>query len=213
MIKMLAFDLDGTLLDTIKDIGYAMNFALKTYGLKERLEEEFPSFIGGGIYELVKRAINQEVSEEVRNKVRELYLARYDETKMNITKPFENVVEVLKTLKSKGYKLCVISNKNHNQSVDLVSHYFPGLFDYVAGQKNDVRLKPDTEAMEIMAHNFGLSFDEICYFGDSKTDGLFSENCGCKYFLFEHGYETKEVLHSFKPIKFLKNAKEILEYF
>ena len=46
MIKMLAFDLDGTLLDTIKDIGYAMNFALKTYGLKERLEEEFPSFIG-----------------------------------------------------------------------------------------------------------------------------------------------------------------------
>ena len=133
--------------------------------------------------------------------------------KCNLTKPFDGVVEVLRTLKAKGYLLSVISNKTHSQTVELANHYFNGLFDYVVGQKNDVRLKPDTEAMEIMAKQFNLNFDEICFFGDSKTDGLFGQNCGCQYFLFEHGYESKEVLHQFKPIKFLNHAKEILEYF
>lgn len=213
MIKMLAFDLDGTLLNTITDIGDAMNVALEAYNLPLREEKDYPSFIGGGIHELTIKAINQEVEDEVVGGVKELFLKTYDDIKLNRTAPFPNVVQVLHELKAKGYHLCVISNKVHFQSVEIINHYFPNIFEYIAGQKPDVRFKPDPEPMALMAKQFGLSFDEICYFGDSHTDAEFSINCGCKYFLFEHGYESKEVLHRYNPVKFLHDAKEILEYF
>lgn len=213
MIKMLAFDIDGTLLNTINDIGDAMNVALKKYDLPLRKEEEYPSFVGGGIIELTKRAIGIKVSDDVIEGVKNTFLETYDKIKLTRTAPFPNVVEVLNILKAKGYHLCVISNKVHFQSVEIINHYFPNIFEYIAGQKMEVRFKPDPEPMELMAKEFGLSFDEICYFGDSHTDAEFSINCGCKYFLFEHGYEDKEVLHKYQPVKFLNDAKEILEYF
>ena len=213
MIKMLAFDLDGTLLNTINDIGDAMYVALKKYDLPLRKEEEYPSFVGGGIIELTKRAIGIKVSDDVIEGVKNTFLETYDKIKLTRTAPFPNVVEVLNILKAKGYHLCVISNKVHFQSVEIINHYFPNIFEYIAGQKMEVRFKPDPEPMELMAKEFGLSFDEICYFGDSHTDAEFSINCGCKYFLFEHGYEDKEVLHKYQPVKFLNDAKEILEYF
>ena len=60
---------------------------------------------------------------------------------------------------------------------------------------------------------FNLDVNDITYVGDSRYDALFAENCGCEYYLFEYGYDKKEVISTFTPNAFLKEAKDLLKYF
>ena len=107
MYKLLVFDLDGTLLDTLDDITDSVNFVLEKYSFPKRTREEVRSFVGNGIANLIKRACACEEVDEIVPIFKEHY-ASHCALK---TKPFEGVLETVRMLREKGYILAVLSNK------------------------------------------------------------------------------------------------------
>ena len=213
MKKILVFDLDGTLVNTIFDIAYSMNIALKEYNLPTHDVNKYIDFIGQGVLVLGKRAVGDNVSEEVLNSVIKRYKEVYKNNLTNFSKPYPNINEVLTELKEKGYKLGVISNKPHEDTIEVVNYYFPNIFEYVVGAKDKVNRKPDPMAMNILLEHFGYNITDVAYIGDSRYDAMFSENCGCDYYLFTHGYDKLEAIKTFKPVEFLNESKDLLIYF
>lgn len=213
MKKAIVFDLDGTLVNTIYDIGSSMNQSLKEHGFNEHNLDEYYDFIGEGVVVLTKKAIGKEVDLEVVQSVLDRYNQIYKDHSTILSTPYEDIIEVLDHLILKGYKLAVISNKPDFDTKRIIEYYFKERFFYVAGSKKDVERKPSPMAMEIFLKENNLTIDEIAYVGDSRYDANFAVNSGCDYYLFEYGYEKKDILHSFNPNAFLKKASDLLKYF
>ena len=211
MIKLVCFDLDGTLLDTIKDIAYSMNLALKKYGLEENSVEDYIRYVGNGANKITKRSMHQELDSTETKLVMDEYFKNYNEYRMYLTKPFEGMEDTLKYLKKNGIILTAISNKPDIDCKEMIEHYFPDTFSYIRGATEGIRNKPDSEHIDIMLNKFGIKKNEMVYVGDSRVDAAFAENSGVRYFLMEYGYENKELLHSFHPIKFLDKASDLKE--
>ena len=212
-MKMIVFDLDGTLVNTIADIAYSMNESLKEHGFTTHPVESYLTFIGEGVIVLTKKAIGHEVSDDVLQSVLDRYNEIYKDHCMNLSDVYPDMLDVLDTLKAKGYILGVISNKPDFDTQRIVKYYFGNRFSYVAGSKVGVARKPHPESMNLLMNELNLSITDITYIGDSQFDAMFAENCGCEYFLFEYGYSSKELIHKHKPTAFLFNAKELLLYF
>lgn len=213
-MKTLVFDLDGTLVNTIYDIGSSMNQSLKEHGFNEHPLDEYYNFIGQGVIVLTKKSIgNNDVSEEILYSVLNRYNEIYSQNSTVLSKPYENMVDVLDSLINKGYRLAVISNKPDADTKRIIKYYFGDRFEYVYGWKNEVNRKPDKMAMDIMMRELSLDINDIIYIGDSRYDAEFAINSGCDYYLFEYGYENKEVLYSYKPLHFLSKANDLLKYF
>ena len=212
-MSFIVFDLDGTLVETIYDIANSMNKALAEFGYNIHPLDKYREFIGEGVIVLTKRAIGEEVSDETVQRIVDRYNEIYKDNCLNLSEPYPNMINVLDELINKGYKLAVISNKPDPDTVKIVKHYFAERFTYIAGSKKSVARKPATQAMEILMKKFNLGINDITYVGDSRYDALFAENCGCEYFLFEYGYDKKEIIHKFNPKAFLLKPTDLLKYF
>ena len=213
MKKILVFDLDGTLVNTIFDIAYSMNIALAEHNLPTHETDKYIDFIGQGVLVLGKRAVGDNINDDILKSVIARYKEVYKANLTNLSKPYPNMSEVLDELKLKGYKLAVISNKPHEDTLEVVNFYFPNKFDYIVGAKDTVNRKPDSMAMNILLDYFGYNISDIAYIGDSRYDAMFSENSGCDYYLFTYGYDQLEAIKTFKPVEFLNESKDLLKYF
>lgn len=212
MIKMICFDLDGTLCDTIYDIADSVNLAIEKYGFKNNSYDDYRKYVGDGLKELLLRSMHIRAENECFYDVRSEYIKNYTKLRTNKTKPFDGMLEVLKELKDKGYLLSVITNKLDDDSNAIINKLFPNIFDYASGEVDGVAKKPLRDKLDIMREKYNLKSEEVIYVGDSHVDAIFAENADVKYFLFEYGYENKDRLHSYKPIAFLNSAKELLNY-
>lgn len=213
MKKLIVFDLDGTLVNTIFDIANSMNKSLEEHGFNTHPTSEYINFIGEGVYVLGKKAVDKEVSDEILNSVIERYKEIYKANLTTLSKPYSRMNEVLDELLKKGFKLGVISNKPHEDTLEVVNYFYPNKFEYIVGAKNDVLRKPSTMPMDILLKELNLDISEIAYVGDSQFDAMFSQNCGCDYYLFTYGYSKKEALEAYRPIAFLNESTDLLKYF
>ena len=133
MKKLVIFDLDGTLLNTLNDLADSVNYALTYYGMPVRTLEEVRSFVGNGIGMLIKRAVPYYTDEAVIQEVLETFKVYYSSHSMDKTAPYVGMPEALKVLKDNGLRLAVVSNKIDHEVVRLVNHFFPDTFDEVVG--------------------------------------------------------------------------------
>ena len=131
--KLLIFDLDGTLMNTLEDLNKATNIGLEKYGYPLRSLEETRNDIGNGVKKLIERSIPGGKDNPdylgVYNEFRSYYITHYFE----YSKPYKNTQEVLSFLKNKGYKLAVVSNKFDEGAKKLVTTFFPNIFDVIQG--------------------------------------------------------------------------------
>ena len=125
MYSTFIFDLDGTLLDTLGDLAASTNYALRTHGLPERSVDEVRSFVGNGVRLLMQRAVPQNFDaqhfEEVFNTFRQHYMAH----SLDTTKPYAEIEKTLKTFKTRGARLAVVSNKMMAATQELCQYFFP----------------------------------------------------------------------------------------
>ncbi len=168
-IKAVIFDLDGTLLNTLQDIGESMNEVLKREALPVHELEKYRYFVGEGVRMLVKRALPYGSSEEqISDSLGEMkkeYQKRWDRT----TRPYEGIRELIKELKNRKIELAVFSNKPHEFTVDVVNRYFEGSFSTVLGA-GEFPVKPDPAGVLHIKKILGLADQEMLYVGDSGTD-------------------------------------------
>ena len=200
--ELVIFDLDGTLLDTIGDLGEACNHALKECGCPEREMKEYNSLVGRGIDNLFRGALPEGMRTEdmVRN-MRGFFIPYYDRHKCDRTKPYEGIVGVLETLRETGIKVAVASNKYQEGTEALVRHFF-GFMEFVKvlGQGEGRPIKPSPEIVEEAINAAGNPPKEnVIYIGDSNVDMETGRNAGVRTIGVTWGFRTREELEAYKP--------------
>lgn len=198
---MICFDLDGTLLDTINDMGYSMNRVLERYNLKTNSKEDYISYIGNGVKKLVERSIHGKM--EYFDRVYNEYQDEYKKNQTNKTTPFVDINTLIK-LKEK-HKLSVISNKADSDVKRIINFYFKDVFDYVAGNEENVLHKPNREPFDLMVDRLNLN-EEVIYVGDSIVDYEFAKNCNIKFIGVSYGYGNLDNL----DVLIIDDIKELL---
>ena len=172
MKKLAIFDLDGTLLNTIEDLGYAANHALQAHGYPTHSIASYPFFVGNGVRRLIERVLPDDARTEATiDRLLVTFKEYYNDHNTDYTKPYEGIPELLSLLSSRGVAIAVASNKYQAATEKLISHFFPTLsFIAVEGQKEGVPVKPDPSIVfEILAKAKTPKADTI-YIGDSGVD-------------------------------------------
>ena len=209
---VLIFDLDGTLLNTIDDLGYACNHALQLAGYPVHPIEAYPAMVGNGISNLIRRALPEAVrTEETILHVREFFVPYYDEHNCDFTRPYAGIPELLATLKAQGHLLAVASNKYQAATEKIVNHFYPGIFDVIFGEREGVNRKPDPQIVfdivRYLSGKAGLSVkrsvsETVCqsegrsvlYLGDSLVDRDTARNAGLPFVACSWGFVPRERL-------------------
>ena len=189
MLKAVIFDLDGTLLYTIKDITAALNRALAACGLPTHSVEAVQGFVGNGIRDAVRRAVPEGTAEE------DLYKEDYREHCAESTVCYPGVRELAAGLDRAGIAQAVLSNKTEATARKVVASFFPdGPFAHVFGRVGDRPLKPDPAAAVPVLEALGCSPSEAAYVGDSGTDMVFARAVGMLPAAAPWGYRSREEL-------------------
>ena len=195
---IVIFDLDGTLLNTIDDLGYACNYALEHTGFPTHQIENYPRMVGNGINNLIRRALPEsQRTEENIWRVREYFVPYYNEHNCDYTRPYEGIPEVLKMLKAQGHLLAVASNKYQAATEKIVSHFFPGIFDVILGEREGIPRKPDPQIVkDIMAQLNDQKANDpmVVYIGDSLVDRETAENAHVPFVACSWGFVSRDAL-------------------
>lgn len=199
MKKLLIFDLDGTLLDTVADLAAACNHVLKQTGLPACPEWQYRQFVGNGIAKLIERAIpaharSAELADELKIRFLEYYTANIDV----FTRPYPGIPELLERLHGEGVKLAVASNKFQQGTESLVSKFFPDIpFVAVLGQRTGIPVKPDPAIIREIISLAGVAPEDTLYIGDSDVDMHTARNAGVDSVGVAWGFRgEKELLES-----------------
>ena len=209
---LIIFDLDGTLINTIDDLGQACNHALSTCGYPTHKIEDYPRLVGNGINKLIERALPEEHrNEETVMQLRAFFVPYYDEHNCDLTYPYDGIPTLLETLKEQGHTLAVASNKYQAATEKIVAKLFPGIFDVVLGERENVARKPDPQIVWDIVEMTGREGEKILYVGDSLVDANTARAAGCTLSLCTWGFEKKEQLSEFEPDYLIAHPKEILE--
>ena len=214
MKKLVIFDLDGTLLDTIADLAESANHALKQLGYPTRDMETIRTFVGNGVNKLLFRALpDEEKTEENMMRMRTHFVPYYDAHNADLSAPYPGIVALLEELQAKGLRMAVASNKYQEATVKLVKHYFPMIdFVEVLGQREGINVKPDPTIVFDILKKAGVSKEETLYVGDSGVDMQTAINAGVDAIAVTWGFRPRTELEDFQPMGLIDQAEELLGF-
>lgn len=181
MYKLVIFDLDGTLADTIESMAKAGNKTLERLGLQGRPDKEYKYFAGDGADELVRRMLRAAGDKTLDNEEQAIQLY-HEYFKLYCTyhvTPYEGIREMLEHLKEKKIKIGILTNKPHEKAIKVVNDLFgEGYIDYVLGQQKGINKKPDPEGALMIVEHFGVNPLECLYVGDTNVDMITGNRAG-----------------------------------
>lgn len=215
---LIIFDLDGTLINTIDDLGQACNHALVACGFPTHKIEDYPRLVGNGINKLIERALPEEHrNEETVLRLREYFVPYYDAHNCDLTHPYDGILELLHTLKAEGHTLAVASNKYQAATEKIVGHFFPGIFNVVLGERVGVPRKPDPQIVYDILSMLHLSssplkeeLEEVLYIGDSLVDAQTAHAAKATLVLCTWGFCTEQQLRTAQPKYMIQHPSELL---
>ena len=209
-MKLIIFDLDGTLLNTIDDLGTACNHALKQTGYPLHSLEEYKHLVGNGINKLIKRSLPAEArNEETVMRVRRHFVPYYDEHCCCLTHPYEGMKDLIAELLSEGYQIAVASNKYDTAAKAIVRHYFPHSQIQVYGQRENVPLKPDPSVVNEIINNYGVEKKNVIFVGDSDVDMQTAHNADVCSIGVSWGFRGRKELENAEADYVADNTQEL----
>lgn len=207
--KLVIFDLDGTILDTLEDLTDAMNYALGEHGCPLRTIEEVRRFVGNGIRKLIERAVPAGLTEEEISGVHQTFSAYYQEHCADKTRPYEGILPLLKRLRAVGCLTAVVSNKADVAVQPLCRQYYDGLFDYAVGERSGIRRKPAPDAVQEVLRRLQVDAGDAVYIGDSEVDIQTAANAGLDSIIVTWGFRDRTYLESQGGRRFVDRPEEI----
>lgn len=196
MIDTIIFDLDGTLLNTLKDLQISTNYALKEYSYPEKEIEQIRNFVGNGVAKLIERAIPDGTANPDYTSCLECFKGHYSKNMLNHTAPYDGIIELLEKLNKNGYKIGVVSNKFDSAVKDLCNLYFKNLVKVAIGESGITRKKPYPDGVFNAIKELNSSIETSIYAGDSNVDVETAHNAGLKCIGVTWGFRDKANLQN-----------------
>ena len=212
MIKLVVFDLDGTLVDSVCDLADSVNFILSKNGYPINDTDKYYKFVGDGTLKLVERALKGETDDKkVIMRLHDEFLAYYSEHCLDKTRAYDGIYELLKNLNKMNVMISVASNKTDVFTKKIVSKLFEEIaFSDVSGKKEGVPKKPDPQIVfDIMNYSNVKPFETL-YVGDSDVDVQTGHNAGLLVCGCEWGFRGREELLNAGSDFIVKYPKEII---
>lgn len=214
MKRLVIFDLDGTLLNTIADLAASTDYALGKNGFPTHELHEYNYFVGNGINKLFERALPDGAkTEENISAVRKDFLTHYNIHNTDRSCPYAGIPELLSALQARGIAVAVASNKYHAGTGKLAAHFFPEIrFAAVLGQRDGIPTKPDPAVVEEIIGKTGVNKEDVLYVGDSNVDMQTAINSGVDACGVAWGFRPVSELEQYHPKFIAKKAEDILDF-
>ena len=211
MYKVVIFDLDGTLLDTLGDLTDSVNEMLREYSCPERSIEEIRLFVGNGMKNLVERSVPENFDKTKLNSAYEFFRQTYKKNMRNKTCPYDGILQCLEELQKLGIKIAVTSNKNDDAVKGLCKEYFGSLVTLAVGAREGVPSKPDPTMVNNVTEELNVEKADCIFVGDSDTDIITAQNAGLKSIGVLWGFRDREVLEKSGADFVISQSEDILK--
>ncbi len=210
-MRLVIFDLDGTLLNTIADLAASANYALEQCGYPTHAESEYKYFVGNGVDVMIERALPSDARQpESIEKVKSFFIPFYTEHASHFTKPYDGLIPLLENLQSKGIKLAVATNKYQAGADLVIAEYFPTIqFDVVLGQRDGIPVKPHPQVVYDILETLDVQKKDAVYIGDSDVDMLTAQNAHVRSIGVTWGFRTSHELIVHGAGQIVNNAQEL----
>lgn len=193
--KLVIFDMDGTILDTLEDLADSVNYALNAEGYPLRSIDEVRCFVGNGIRKLIERSVPNGTDLKDIDKVHGKFTEYYTEHCADKTRPYDGIIELIDNLHKNGCKTAVVSNKANYAVKSLCSQYFEGKFDMSVGEQVPFyNKKPAPDLVNLVMEKLNVSACDTVYIGDSDVDIMTAANAGIKCITVDWGFRSRDFL-------------------
>ena len=212
-MKLIIFDLDGTLLDTLQDLGDSCNAILQRFGYPIHQLPAYKKFVGNGVQKLIERALPEYArTTEIIATLLTAFKSYYEEQTVSHTRPYIGIVSLLEMLKSSGYLISVASNKYHEAVIPLMEKYFPTIaFDLVLGHRTGHPAKPDPDIVLDTLRTLGIAKENCYYVGDSSVDMDTANNAGVTAIGVTWGFRDETELRQHGAKHIIHIPQELLD--
>ena len=213
MKKIVIFDLDGTLVDSIYDLADCVNLALRKWNLRENTLEEYYSFVGNGMESLIRSSMKHRGGDDaLYKKVRADFDLLYKEHCNDKTVPYDGVAELLEALNFQGIKTAVLTNKAEEFVEGILKKCFPHHnFSVAWGNKEGRKRKPDPEALLSLVKESGFNISDCVYVGDSEVDVKTARNASMDLVCVLWGFRSREQLIESGAELMVSDSKELYD--
>lgn len=209
-LRMIAYDLDGTLLDSIADIQRALNEALDQFGLEGYGEEDVKGFVGEGIGTLVRLALEGRGRPDLQDEALRAAKTFYQDHPAERAELFPDVAETLKFFRSRGIKQVIITNKPHEIALhSCASTGLTELVDLILGENNDHPLKPDPAMLKMAASSLGVDLAHCVMIGDGRADIRTAQEAGIPSVGVSWGMNARAEVEGYGPNTMIDSITEL----
>ena len=190
-VQALLFDLDGTLIDSKRDLVQSVNATLRELGRAELSEDLVASYVGSGAPVLINRALGRAASADEQQSALNFFLAHYDEHKLDFTREYPGVRVTLEKLRD--VPMAVLTNKPVNISVRILQGLrLAEFFRAIYGGNSFATKKPDPLGANTLLMELGISGSESAMVGDSEVDVQTARNAGMISAIVNFGFGTHD---------------------
>ncbi|HKL74042.1 MAG TPA: HAD family hydrolase [Clostridia bacterium] len=209
--KVIFFDMDGTLVDTVDDLTAALNYTLQKFDLPLKTREEVQSYLGNGIFALVELALPSNKKGK-KSEATTIFKEYYTDHLADFTQPYAGITELVTTLQKMNYRLAVISNKIQLPLETLINKFFPNVFEVVIGQRANLKQKPAPDSIYLALKMMNVEKTDALYVGDSDIDLYTANNAEVDCISCSWGFKTKKQLISYGAKHIIDKPLELLDY-
>jgi len=212
------FDLDGTLLDTLRDLAASTNYALRQHGMPEHSIDDIRRFVGNGVRLLMERAVPQGAQNPLFDAAFADFRRHYMQHSLDTTQPYPGIPETLRELRRRGCRLAVVSNKMMAATQELVAHFFPDIKVAIGEHEAEgIRKKPAPDTVYEALRQLGIPPSSLqaphdaVYVGDSDVDLQTARNSQLPCISVLWGFRDRDFLEAHGATHFISHPEELLE--
>ena len=213
MKKVIIFDLDGTLLDTLQDLQKAVNHALSHFDYPLRSLEQVRKDIGNGVAKLMERSTPNGLDNPNYPEALEIFKEYYSKNYNVYTHAYDGMLNLVKQLREDGFIVTVATNKIVDVAKELLDIHYPGQFGFIQGDAKGVHKKPYPDMIKNIIRHYRVALEDCLYIGDTNVDEETAVNADVDYALVTYGYRTtEEIKNSCVCTNLIDTPEELLAF-